>query len=281
MKGRVLHAAAIVALLVVLPARGTVLVELSLEQLSQASTAIVRGRVVGQESRWNSTRTGVVTLTTIEIEESLKGHPGAVVVIQQPGGRVGNIHLRVPGTVRFLPGARYFLFLESGREAARYRLVGMGQGAYRIFRDPRTREERVVRPFGNRFLGGPPDAKGPRAASPTTSTNDFHRAVSAALQAPLVVPAGTRLPIVVQETAFRGAGSLTVEGRTTAAVFPSATAVIPAGSVLEGTARRVSGRWLIRWRELSVRGVKVRINAASEPPASAPLRGQVVVAEVR
>ena len=49
------------------PCRATTLVRLSLEQLSQASTHVVRGHAVRQESRWNPEHTRIVTLTTVAV----------------------------------------------------------------------------------------------------------------------------------------------------------------------------------------------------------------------
>src|SRR3972149_4736345 len=127
-------------------AHGTTLVRLSLEQLSQASSAIVRGRVLSQESRLSADGKQVVTLTTIAVEQSMKGRPPATVVVEQPGGAVGNRRVRVAGTIQFRPETRYMLFLEpSTSGAGRFRMVGMLQGAYRILRDERTQEERVIR----------------------------------------------------------------------------------------------------------------------------------------
>ncbi len=71
------------------PAHATTLVELSLEQLSQASSEIVRGRAIAQEVRCNGSHISVLTLTTIEIEQPLKGTPRRTVVIEQPAARWG------------------------------------------------------------------------------------------------------------------------------------------------------------------------------------------------
>jgi hypothetical protein len=130
-------------------AHATTLVRLSLEQLSQASTAIIRGRVVSQESHWNDTHTQIVTLTSVRVDRVLKGQPASTVVIEQQGGAVGRIHVHVPGTARLLPQGDYLLFLEPApTNPARHLLVGMLQGSYRIYRDSSTMEERIIQPVG-------------------------------------------------------------------------------------------------------------------------------------
>ena len=267
-------------LVLVLPGttHATTLVRLSLEQLSQASSAIVRGRVVSQESRLSANGKQVVTLTTIAVEQSMKGRPSATLVVEQPGGAVGNRRVRVAGTIQFRPETRYMLFLEPSTSGeGRFRMVGMLQGAYRILRDERTQGERVIRPLGSVFYGS-----GRRGATPAAlSTGEFHRQLSAAISAPITVPRGTAMPVSIIATASRGAGRLRVEARTSVDIFPSATVVIPAGSVVEGTAQRSGTNWQIHWTTLNIRDQQVGIDAESEEPAGASLRGRVLVVKVR
>src|SRR5579863_8687179 len=94
------------------PVRATTMVRMSLEQLSQASSVIVRGHVVSAETRWNSDHTRIMTFTTVAVDQTMKGSPGATIVVQQLGGTVGNRHVYVPGSARLAPQASYLLFLE-------------------------------------------------------------------------------------------------------------------------------------------------------------------------
>lgn len=282
MKFRYLLLAALLGISVVAPAPATSLVRLSLEQLSQASTEIVRGRVVSQESRWNSRQTQIVTLTTIAIDQKVKGRPPAALVIQQPGGTVGNLRVLVPGTVRFTRQSSYVLFLEPvGENSSRYCLVGMVQGAYRIFRDAGTNEERVIEPLGGVFLGHSETARGEKTSARSVALAEFRKQLSAALIAPIVVPSGTSIPVIILSAESRGVGRVRVLGRTTSAIYPSAGALIPAGSPVEGTGQLRSGRWRIHWNEVSVRGRRVAISARQEEPAGGTLRGRVLVLSVR
>jgi hypothetical protein len=262
--------------------RATTLVQMSLEQLSQASSVVVRGHAVAQESRWNAAHTQIVTLTTIAVEGAIKGSAARTVVVEQPGGRVGNIRLRVAGTVAFDTRGDYFLFLEPAREGtSRFLLVGMVQGAYRIYRDSGTGEERVIRPLGGLFYGPKGAAAESRTVAPASSLRDFRRQLADALQAPIVIPRGTTLPVVVQGTEFAGAGRVHVLARTTSAIFPSQRVVIPAGSSLEGSAQLTAGNWRIHWTEVSIRGVRVAISATSQEPAGGFLKGRMLVVTVR
>ena len=161
-------------------ARATTLVRLSLEQLTEASSAIVRGHVVSQESGWNPAHTHIFTTTTIAVDQALKGNVQPEVVIEQLGGKLGHRREHVAGTVHFFPQASYWLFLEpAAAGTGRYMVVGMAQGAYRIYQDPATHEDRVIRPFGGVFYGTRDPAQG---AAPL---KEFRHELATALEAPM------------------------------------------------------------------------------------------------
>jgi hypothetical protein len=255
-------------------ASATTLVRMSLAQLSQAATTVVRGAVVSQVSRWNADHTRIFTLTTIAVSESLKGHPASTIVIQQPGGTVGHIRVLVPGTIRFRPAAQYVLFLENGPQG-RYLPVGMVQGAYRLY-SGRAGNERVTLPLGSLALGQKSQMMGP---SPTLG--EFHAAVTDVLSAPIIIPRGTAIPVVIDHTEFQGVGRFSLEGHTIMDLFPGPGVVIPAGSPVEGLAEKVGQHWEIFWNDVSIRGVSVRINAGSKQPTGVNLRGRSMIARVR
>jgi hypothetical protein len=253
----------------------TTLVRLSLDQLTQASTDIVRGHVVRQETRWTPEHTEIETLTTIAVDQAIKGQPQTTLVIRQLGGTVGNIRSHVAGTAHFRPQTDYLLFLERARsDPAVHLVVGMAQGAYRIVRNPVSKEEHVISPLGEVF-------EGPRASSQAIPLNQFEQRISTALASPIVIPRGTSLPVIIESTESRGAGRVRVIGRTVAASYPSSIVVVPAGSSLEGMAQLVSGVWKIHWTELSIRGTQVPISASSEEPRGESLRGNRLAVEVR
>ncbi len=261
------------------PATATTLVRLSLEQLAQASTDIVRGHVISLESRWNSDHTQIVTLTTVAVEESMKGHPAQTVVIEQLGGTVANTRVRVAGTALFQSGASYMLFLEpSAPGSSSYNLVGMVQGSYRIYRDFATHEERLILPSSTLTTGAGKEVK---TVAGAVSLREFRQFLSTALEAPVVIPRGTSMPVAIESTEPRGVARLQVVGRTTSELYPNPGVVIPADSRLEGSARLVSGTWRINWTEVSIRSARVAIHAESEEPAGGPLRGRMLVVNMR
>ena len=258
---------------------------MSLEQLVQASTDIVRGQVAGQESRYNETNTQIVTFTTIVVGERIKGQAPATVVVEQPGGTVGNIRSDVAGTVRFHEGGDYLLFLEPARlNASRRLVVGMMQGAYRIYRDATTNEDRVIQPSSKPVERDETKAREPAAEPPggaeTIPLNQFRQQLSAAMAAPLAVPRGISIPIVIETTEFEGVGRMRVVGRTTADLLPNSKTAIPAGSTVEGSAQRWQGAWKVYWSQVSVHGVSIPISGSSEELGES-LRGRSMMVKVK
>ena len=260
-------------------ALATTLVRLSLEQMTGASTAIVRGHVVSQDTRWNPQHTEILTYTTIAVENVIKGQPPSSVVVEQLGGTIGHFRVHVAGTVHFSSGVSYLLFLEpAGEDAEPYLVVGMAQGAYRIYQDPVTHEERVVQPLGDIYYG---NRSGTSLTQGTAPLKRVEQQVSTALVSPVAVPSGTLLAVRIEATHSLGVGRLAVLGRTTTEVYPSPTVVIPAGSEVEGTAARVADTWRIRWTDVSIRGARAPFAAASEAPARESLGGKLLVVRVR
>lgn len=261
-----------------LPVGATTLVEMSLEQMSEASTAIVRGRVVSQETLWNKQHTEIFTYTTLAVESVLKGQPGSAVVVEQLGGTIGHLAEHVSGTVHFRADVSYVLFLEPAGNTGRYLVVGMAEGAYRIYQDATTHQERVIRPLGNVFYGAP---AGKKLTEGTAPLNQFQEELSAALQTPLVVPTGSTLAVRIERTESRGAGRLAIVARTTSEAYPSPTLVVPVGSEVEGIAERRAHGWRIRWTSVSVRGARVPLAAVSEAPGEESLGGRLLQVRVR
>lgn len=282
MKMRTLLWAVFVAVLMAASASATTLVRMSLDQLAEASTEIVRGRVVSQETRWNPEHTRIYTYTTLALEQTYKGNPPSSLVIQQPGGRIGNVHVFVAGTIQFHAQAGYVLFLErSPGDPSKFLPVGMMQGAYRIYRDAKTQEEKLILPLGSLMRGAPASGAGSIIAGPAVPARQFQREVSAALSSPLTIPRGTAISVAIKSAQFSGVRRMDVKGRTTSDLFPNSALVIPAGSAISGMAERTGDSWKISWTEVSIGGKLTLLSARSTEPAAGPLLGRVLVVNVR
>lgn len=274
MKTRTLGFIGIALSLAALPSFATSLVRLSLDQLTQASSAVLQGHVMSQASEWNARHTEIITLTTIAVDRNIKGTTPATVVVEQLGGTIGRLRVAVPGTMRFYPQARYELFLQpSQTNPSHFLLVGMREGAYRIYTDPETREERVMNPMGGAVYHQAGGTAGAQTAPVTEPLDQFQQRVSSAVSAAIVIPSGTEIPLTVRSVSFDGAGRVQLEAVASTDVYPNAHLIIPAGSLVDGWGRESGGRWTLRWTEVSIRGVRARISAVSRSTSLSGLEG--------
>ncbi|MGA2609102.1 MAG: hypothetical protein ABSH01_16800 [Terriglobia bacterium] len=259
------------------PARATTMVSMSMEQLTQASSDIVQARVVNQVSEWNATHTQIVTITTLEVSQTLKGNAPSTVQIRQLGGTVGNMTVSVPGDVAFRPQGEYVLFLEPA-DGSNYDVVGMTQGAYHVYEDATSNQQRVVLPLNQAQIqsivsgGGNPVGTVPLVG--------FRKYVATLVNAGIQIPHGLSIPLSIAYTESNGVGREHVYGKTTAQLFPNKNVVIPVGTEVEGEAVLSGGSWTIYWDEVSVRGVHAQISAISHESAGS-LRGRNVILNVR
>jgi hypothetical protein len=129
---RTLAAAALaVAALAGAPARAQSPRPLALEEMVDLADEIVVGHVVGSEAHWQGKL--IVTVTAVDVEESLKGAPGGRVEVTQLGGTAVHPTLGVPITMTassFAPlgtGEHVLLFVDRHRSGIR-QLVGGPQG---------------------------------------------------------------------------------------------------------------------------------------------------------
>jgi hypothetical protein len=264
-------------IMAITPARATTMVSMSTEQLTEAASDIVQAHVVSQQSMWNATHTQIVTMTTLEVSQTLKGNASSTIQVRQLGGTVGNMTVRVPGDVAFRPQTEYVLFLEPA-DASSFHVVGLTQGAYPIYQDATTREARVVLPLNQGGVqsmvagGGNPAGTVPLAG--------FHKYVATLVSAGIQIPHGLNMPVSIAYTESRGTGRMHVYGKTTAQLFPDKTVFIPVGTEVEGEAVLAGGSWTIHWDEVSVRGVHAQIFAVSRE-AEGSLRGRLVMLNVR
>jgi hypothetical protein len=261
------------------PARASTVVSMSLDQLTQAASDIVQAHVVNQVSRWNDAHTQVLTITTMAVSQVFKGNASSTVEVEQLGGTLGNMRVFVPGDISFQPQGEYVLFLEPAPESSRYRVVGMTQGAYRVYQDATTHQDRVILPsisqlqIQNQLVS----AVNPAGTLPLEG---FHKYVATIVDARIQVPHGLALSVAIISTESRGAGRMHVYGRTTTDLFPNKSLVIPAGTEVEGEAVLSSAMWTINWDELNVRGVHAQISATNQE-SEGSLRGRSLVLKVR
>jgi hypothetical protein len=137
-----LVAVSLVLPLTAVPLHATQVEYRSIEAMGAEAQRIVRGTVVEVRPYWNATHTRILTETTIEIAEDLKGSGTSTVLVVQFGGAVDGVRMTVAGALYWEPGEEVILFLEESLPG-RHRVSGFSQGKFSIERDPVTGEEFV------------------------------------------------------------------------------------------------------------------------------------------
>jgi len=124
----------------------TSMVELTVEQMTDASDEIIRG-TVGETWSEPDQKGRIWTRTQIEVNEVLKGPEGlSGVVVDQLGGSWAGIETKGYSSARFSVGEDVLIFLEqlgNGHLVP----VGLSQGKYTVQLDPLTHQEIVNRAF--------------------------------------------------------------------------------------------------------------------------------------
>lgn len=103
--------------------------DLTLEELVSRARLIVRGRVIDTTARWNADHTRIYTYVTIRPTEYIKGaSKTGDLVIEVPGGTVGDLTLRVTDVPTFKEGEDTVVFLRDEY----FQVVGWYQGKYTV-----------------------------------------------------------------------------------------------------------------------------------------------------
>jgi hypothetical protein len=118
---------AVVANLVANIATGATLEQLSVEQMAQKATAIVRGRVNGCTGEMRGSV--IYTRCTVSVTERWKGKTPPETDFITPGGTVQGLVQIFTGTPKFTTGDEYVLFLWAGRSGI-YQIIGLSQGKF-------------------------------------------------------------------------------------------------------------------------------------------------------
>lgn len=179
-RGGLLLAALAALSLVLFEAKATTAIAATLEELIDTADAVVVGKVVASESRWNAEHTKIYTYTTFEVEEYLKGSGPSTVTIRTLGGQVGEQVMHVEGVPRFQLNQREAVFLQTfASEPNTFSVRGWEQGRFRIVPNPETGEDTLKRSLaGTRLIGrGQPVSEVSRTFSAIHTLDDLRSAV--------------------------------------------------------------------------------------------------------
>lgn len=99
----------------------------SVEQLTSDSDRVVLGSVLSRSSRWTENSL-IYTDVVVSPDVTLKGEEQSSLVVEVPGGIVGDTQMTVSDAPELLVGERVLLFLK--QKAGRFELVGREDGKY-------------------------------------------------------------------------------------------------------------------------------------------------------
>jgi hypothetical protein len=113
----------------------TTVVPMSVEELAQHSTHVLRARATESWSEWNADHSIINTFTRFETVSAIKGAATQRVVVMRPGGTVGNVTTKVAGVHHWKSGEEAVLFLRPSGAADKTMVVtGLIQGDFRLSR---------------------------------------------------------------------------------------------------------------------------------------------------
>jgi hypothetical protein len=114
---------------IVLPLQGATLERLSLNDLIDKSTAIVRGTVTDSWAASNGR--DIYTHYKIRVSEQFKGPAQRLMEIVVPGGDVAGLHQSVAGSPVLKAGDRFVFFLWTGKTGLTW-IMGLTQGLFAL-----------------------------------------------------------------------------------------------------------------------------------------------------
>jgi len=110
---------------------------MTFEQLVDEAAAVVYGRVADVRGQWSSDRHSIESVITVEALRYLKGNFGDAPTLRLPGGEAGGTINVLPGAPVLRQGDLVVLFLKA-RGPVIPTTLGLGQGIFRVARDPRS-----------------------------------------------------------------------------------------------------------------------------------------------
>ncbi len=114
------------------PARATALLQLTMEQMTAASTEIVQGTVSGSHTALSGST--IFTHYTIQVSQRWKGANNPTTDVAIPGGLLNGVRQSFPGVPVLASGQQYLLFLWQGGKGPN-QLVGLNQGLLEVGTD--------------------------------------------------------------------------------------------------------------------------------------------------
>ena len=171
--------AAAVLLLTDPAAHAAVAAAASFDEKVDNAAAIILGKCVRSESRFDPSHRWIVTYSTFTVEKSMKGGTASVITLVMPGGSVGSVHQSTVGVPEFRQGDEHVLFVKNTRLGPT--VLYFDQGTYDVRTDDRG--ERVIAPVPmNMVTIDTQRGMAVAAADEPRTLQEFERAVQESLR---------------------------------------------------------------------------------------------------
>ncbi len=114
---------------IALPALASILQQMTVEQMTAASTEIVQGMVTGSYPAQSGGT--IFTHYSVQVTQRLKGPNNPTTDVAIPGGSLNGLRQSFPGMPVLKTGAAYMLFLWQGKSGPN-QPVGLNQGIFEV-----------------------------------------------------------------------------------------------------------------------------------------------------
>jgi hypothetical protein len=131
------------ATLIGMPADASTQRNVPFEEKVEKAAAIVMGRCVKTEARWDENKRWIRTYSTFKVDRAIKGQQSGELTVVTPGGSVDGVHQETIGSPAFEPGSEHVLFVTN--TAAGPSVLYLDQGAYDVVTD--SRGEKIIEPM--------------------------------------------------------------------------------------------------------------------------------------
>lgn len=123
-------------------AGATVMVPVTVEEMTKEAGLVARAKVLAKSAEWDQDHKRIYTHTTLEVVDAVLGKApeGGKILVRSLGGERDGVGMRVAGTPSFELGEEVLLFLRADRIVpGAFRVIGMAQGKYRLVREAKGR----------------------------------------------------------------------------------------------------------------------------------------------
>src|ERR1051326_198641 len=166
-------AALALAVVLAIPAQATLMRAMPFDDKVEHAASIVLGKCVATHSQWDSEHRFILTYSTFQIEDTMKGASAAQVTIVTPGGTVGKLQQDTIGVPSFREGEENIVFTKATNLGPT--VLYFDQGTYDVNPDEHGGKMVTPRPTGAVLV----DTQRGAAYEPehARTLGEFHRAV--------------------------------------------------------------------------------------------------------